>query len=124
MGGDVARRTLDSFESQANLSVLLAAVGTVATLTVVVMILAVFDPQNFWIPMRAGGPRYYAILGASGLAMISGAIGFLLAFNSAGQKRNTRSSLSWMGFFLNSAVITIAACVFVFFWFFKFLLTR
>lgn len=120
----MARGGLDSYESQAQLSVLLAAVGGAATLAVLIMIFQVFRWDDLWIPMLQGSRRYYAILGATGLALIASGIGFLVGFNSAGQKRNTKSSLAWMGFFLNSAVIALAACTFVFFWFFRFIVNR
>jgi hypothetical protein len=103
---------------------MLAAVGGIATLAVLFMIFWVFSWESLWIPLLAGSRRYYAILGGTGLALIASGIGFLVGFNSAGQRRNTKSSLAWMGFFLNSAVIALAACTFVFFWFFKFVVNR
>jgi hypothetical protein len=62
------------------------------------------------------GKRFIAIVIATGVAMLSGAIGAAVGFNSAGHARNKLSARSWLGFFACMAVLTLAICLFVFFW--------
>ena len=40
-------------------------------------------------------------------SMVLAAIGFLLGWNSAGQRRNDRPTHSWIGFFLGGIVLTL-----------------
>ena len=53
--------------------------------------------------------------GALFVSLAASVVGFCVGFNSAGQRRNKKSRLSWTGFFLNAALIAIAFMVAVFF---------
>jgi hypothetical protein len=106
---------LKTYENQAKLSVWLAGVGGLAALGVLWMIL-----RN----LKAGevsfgaGTLFQPVLGAGlfvGLAAAT--VGFFVALNSAGQRRNTKSALSWRGFFLNALVIALLLSAGVFFYF-------
>ena len=53
--------------------------------------------------------------GATAVTGMLSVIGFGLGINSAGQRRNDRQRLSWMGFFISSAVLVLTLGVFAFF---------
>lgn len=113
--------TKNTYEAQSKLGVALAGVSGLCALAAAAMVVQAFDWTEFETVMRQNGTRFFAILGAVVLAMLAGAVGFLVSFNSAGQKRNSLSRLAWTGFFANAAVITLTMWVFVFFWFTKYL---
>ena len=48
-----------------------------------------------------------AFAGCVLLSMIPGTLGFLLGWNSAGQRRNDKPGRSWIGFFLGGGVLTL-----------------
>jgi prepilin signal peptidase PulO-like enzyme (type II secretory pathway) len=108
---------LKTYEGQAKVSVLLAVLGGLALVGVLALICRNFDlatwfttynPNGFWLP----------ILGVGLLAALAAStIGFFVGLHSAGQRRNTRSALAWLGFFVNALIITAAlssAALFVF----------
>jgi uncharacterized membrane protein len=108
---------LNTYENQAKLSVLLGIVGFAALLSVIVMMRKNFDSATFyttynteslWLPLFGGG-----LLVGLGVATV----GFFIGLNSAGQRRNTQSSLAWKGFFLNAIVITCLLTAAIFFFF-------
>lgn len=104
------------YESQATWSISLAAVAALAVLGVAVLVLQRFDLEDFSVVMRAGGARFYAILGGIFLAGAASFVGSLLGFSSAGHKRNKKSGMSWAGFFLNAVLVAVTLCLFAFFW--------
>lgn len=106
---------LKTFEAQSRLSVLLAIVATLLTVAAAVLIATRFDPESFAVVIRARGARFFAIVGATAVAILLGLTGFFVGLNSAGQKRNKDSRLAWIGFFGNAAILTLALCLFVFF---------
>ncbi len=105
---------LRKFETQARLSVVLGVVSILAGLAGGAAVAEGFDWQAFWLTYNPRGMRILAIGGALVLALTASAVGFGVGFNSAGQKRNTQSRLSWVGFFLNAAAIALALIVSVF----------
>lgn len=111
---------IKTYEDQARLSVILAAVGGFCTLAAVGFILRNFDASSLWTRYNPKSLFLPALLGAIGAALLAGAAGFYIAYRSAGQRRNKNPKLSWTGFFLNAVVITLALCVFVFFFFTRF----
>lgn len=105
---------LRKYETQARLSLALGALSIVSALAGAAAALTGFDWEAFWLTYNPRGLRILAIGGALLLALGASAVGFGIAFNSAGQKRNTQSRLSWIGFFLNAAAIALALMVGVF----------
>jgi len=53
------------------------------------------------------GPFLPIFLACAMLAMLSAALGFVLGWNSAGQRRNDRPGQSWTGFFLGGIIVTL-----------------
>jgi hypothetical protein len=105
----------NTYEQQAKLSVILAVAGAFLLVLVAAAILSAVDWENRWIPYSGRGKRVLAIVVGLGLSMAASGVGFLVGINSAGQRLNARSRLSWTGFFLNAAVIALGLCCAVFF---------
>ncbi len=49
----------------------------------------------------------FALVGCTFLSAAMAALGCLLGFNSAGQRRNDKPARSWFGFFLGGGVLTL-----------------
>ena len=113
------RKKTNPHETQAKLSLLLAAVGGLSALALAVFVFWNFDWESFAAVYLVGHWRYYAILGATFVAGTAGAIGFFVALNSAGQNRNKLSKVAWVTFFVHSAIILVTLCLFIVFWFAK-----
>lgn len=47
------------------------------------------------------------LLGCLAASILLGGLGFVLGFNSAGQRRNERSTQSWIAFFLGASICTM-----------------
>jgi hypothetical protein len=98
-------------------SLLLAIIGGLSTLALIGFVFRNFDWASFAAIYVDGHWRYYAILIATFVAGATGAIGWFVALNSAGQKRNNLSKLAWTTFMVHSAIILLTLCVFIIFWF-------
>ncbi|MBI5864439.1 MAG: hypothetical protein HZB38_08025 [Planctomycetes bacterium] len=114
----------NSYEKQAVLSVAAASIGILAVLGALTLILRSFKWTEFTVTMGAQGKAYPLTLGCILLACLAGGIGALAGFVSAGQRRNSKSGVSWMGFFLSAGVIALALSTFLFFWFSKEIVQR
>ncbi len=106
----------NKYEKQARFSIILAVIGGLAAIAATVFVLQRFDPA-LGTKFDPDSWRQFAILSAVFCALAAGAVGFFIAFDSAGQRRNKLSRLSWTGFFLNAGVITLALAVGVFFYY-------
>jgi uncharacterized membrane protein len=116
----VARRAeTNPYEMQAKLSLILAAIGGVCALALAVCVFYHFNLEEFTAYYKTGTLRFMVILGSTALGIVASAIGFFVALNSAGRKRNRLSSLAWTAFFVNAVAGTVTVCVFVIFWFAK-----
>jgi hypothetical protein len=109
---------LRRFEVQAKLSVGASIVGLVMCLLMIPMVFRYLQP-GLMIYYNPESYRMLMILVMGGLAGVFGCVGFGLGFNSAAQRRNERSSLSWLGFFLGAAAMCIAILLLAIFWFWK-----
>lgn len=109
----MAKFSLRRYEDQALASIAasLASVVTFAGLLfLVIRRLSIQEMAVFY-----GSPTRMAILLATAVTAMLAVIGFGLGINSVGQRRNERQSLSWMGFFVGSAVLVLTIGVFAFF---------
>lgn len=105
---------LKTYEGQAKASVILAVISLLCSITAAVGILQRFSFEQFEIILKS--KRFAMIMAVIGVAVIAGAIGFFMGLSGAGEKRNKASQLSWMGFFLNAGVITLALSLLAFFY--------
>jgi hypothetical protein len=96
-----------TYELQAKLSVGLAIVGGLSALFAGFCILSRLDLQTFLFTYDPQGKRFLAVMAGLAMGMLTGGIGFLVGFNSAGQRLNKQNRLSWTGFFLSAAVIAL-----------------
>ncbi|TWT44802.1 hypothetical protein RAS1_12200 [Phycisphaerae bacterium RAS1] len=111
---------LKSYEGQARASVGLAIAGALFAVCGAYFIVSAFDRDLFAVVYDPKSKRLPAIGGCLLLSLAAGAAGFFLGLNGAGQKRNKQPQLSWTGFFLNAAVLTLALSAGVFFYFTKY----
>ncbi len=107
------------FEKQARFSVILGAIGAVGTLAGAFFMLQAFDARNMQIVYDPATMRMPSIGGGLAVGLIGGGAAFLLGLQSAGQKTNRRNQLSWTGFFLGAAVVTLALSCAVMFYFWR-----
>ncbi len=105
---------LSSYEGQAKLSVIFGLVAGVAALALVFFVMQRFNFESMRVEYGAGSSRKFLIVGAAFISLAVAFMGAMAGYNSAGQRRNSTPKLSWMGFFLNSAVLLVALCMFVF----------
>lgn len=115
----MAKSTLSSYENQARLSVGLAVLAALATVGLVVITGRNYEREIGQIVYGEGSKFMLIWLPAFLVAFLAGVMGLALGFMGAGQKRNTNSKLSWTGFFLNAAILTMALSVGVIFFLLK-----
>ncbi len=113
------KKKTNPHELQAKWSLLLAIIGGLSCLLLTVGVFWRFDFGEFAAFYREGSPRFFVIIATTLLSLLASGIGFFVALNSAGQKRNTLSGLAWKTFFVHAIVITVTLCVFVIFFFAK-----
>jgi hypothetical protein len=111
------RAKLSSYEGQALLSLALAGVGALCVIAAAVFIFGAFHTDSFLTIYKQGSSRFFGIVLSLAIAGFSGALGFILGLNSAGQRRNTASTRSWQGFFANALVVTLSISLLIFFYF-------
>ena len=108
---------LKTYEAQSKLSFWLAVLGGLAALGVLTLMYRNFDRAAFYVTYNPHA-SWLMVFGAGlFVALASSTVGFFVALNSAGQRRNTRSALAWQAFFLNALIITITLCAAFFFLF-------
>ncbi len=108
---------LNTYEGQAWVSVILAAIGGLAVAAAIYLLYRNFDAESFFVNYGQKS-RFLPVLGGVLLVgLAAGTAGFFVALNSAGRRRNKNSKLSWQGFFLNALVLTVMLSVGVFFFF-------
>ena len=113
------KKSANPHEMQTKLSALLASVGVLSAIVLVTGVFWRFDFREFAALYTQSSLRYIGILAATGLGVATGTIGFALAWNAAGEKRNPLSGLAWQMFFVNALVVMVTLCAFVIFWFAK-----
>ena len=103
---------LRRYDVQARVSVGLSAVSVVF---VIAAIAAVFAPSGGggydWstntIVYRSGSLRWVALMGSAAVAVALSLTGLSFGANSAGQRRNDKQKLSWIGFFVGAAMLLL-----------------
>ena len=91
---------------QAAYSLVLAAVSVVPFLVAAALVARNYDPVLGRIVYGSLGQFVPVFLGCVLLSLAPGAVGFVLGWSSALQRRNERLSWSWAGFFLGGTILT------------------
>ncbi len=101
--GDLRR-----FEVQAQYAMVLSILATAPLVMAALMIARNYNHDLGQIVYGEGGSFLKMFLACVGTSGMVGAIGFVLGWCSAGQRRNDRPKQSWVGFFVGGFVVTIA----------------
>ena len=109
----MAKFSLRRYDTQARVGVIISLLS-IAPLMGLVALIGWKMEMSEWVLYY--GPRfslafYPTTLAALGLSTIG--LGF--GFNSAGQRRNDKQKLSWIGFFVGVAVLCLTLILFVLF---------
>ncbi len=112
----MAKFSLRRYEDQAKASLVFGIVGCLSLLAQILLVFRHVD-TNTWSVMYGNMNRKYLILLATAVSLFLGAIALGLGFNSAGQRRNEKTKLSWLGFFLGAGAVCLAIIVACFFQF-------
>lgn len=104
--------SLRRFDTQARASVVLSLVSLLPLLAMVGFILT-SNLDREQLLFYYGARRKIAILGSALMALLLAAGGFGFGLNSAGQRRNDKPQLSWIGFFTGALVLSLT-CVLIF----------
>ena len=99
--------SLRKFEVQARYAAVLALASLVPCMAALYLAWRNFDLMLGRIKYGGGGRFVMGFAGCVILSLAPSALALILGLNSAGQKRNERSSRSWMGFFVGGGVLTI-----------------
>ena len=102
----MAKFSLRRYDTQARVSVIVSLASVVSLIAMVVMLI-----RNFvWseLVIFYGNPVYKMIVyGAAFATLVMSAFGFGFGFNSAGQRRNDKPRLSWIGFFIGAVAMCL-----------------
>jgi len=114
----VATGSFRRYDVQAKWSVILSTASVVVLLVVVVILGRNYQPGIRRILF--GNPVYQMmVMGGSAMTMLLSGLGLILGLSSAGQRRNERQKQSWAGFFLGTAVLSLAIIFLAAFWLLK-----
>lgn len=106
----MARFTLRKVENQAQVSILASLLSVLPWAAMTFFILKNMWPNKEWV-FYYGSKGKAGILICSALALLLSTIGFGLGLNSAGQRRNEKQQLSWIGFFIGGMILTLTIVV-------------
>lgn len=99
--------SLRRFDVQANYACILSLASVVPCLGAAFFALRNYRHELGQIVFGTKGYFVPVFLGCLLLSIIPGTIGFVLGWNSAGQRRNDKPKLSWIGFFVGGGVLTV-----------------
>jgi len=105
----MAKFSLRRYDTQALVSVILALISVVCLIG---LALCVFRNMNWSEFVIYHGPRRKPIVMVAGaITMLLSVCGFGLGYNSAGQRRNDKQQLSWLGFFVSALVMCLTLII-------------
>lgn len=112
----LASGSLRRYDVQAKYARNLSLVSIIPALAAVGLIVRNYDSTIPGIVYSSDRPFTLILLFCLGSAGLLGAISVVLGLSSAGQRRNDKSSQSWIGFFVGSAVVSLCIVMFFAFW--------
>jgi len=107
---------LKRFDVQANVAATLSLLSVVPFLGAVALAIRNFDGHLVQITYGSGSRFVPMLIAGILLSMAPGFVGFVLGWNSAGQRRNDKSKRSWIGFFVGGLVLTLDLILLIAFW--------
>ena len=115
----MASKSLRRYDVQAKVSLIVSILAVIGCVGLVMLLLRNYD-SGLGAIVYGGGSLYAPIIlvGTAGTMLLS-AIGLVLGFNSAGQRRNETQGRSWAGFFLGTAGLAGAIVCLAMFWFLR-----
>jgi len=108
--------TLRRFDVQANLAALLALLSLAPFAVAAFLAVSRYNSELGQIVYGSKGKFLPVFAGSVLLSMFPSAVGFLLGWNSAGQRRNEKPTRSWIGFFLGGLILTFNVILLIAFW--------
>jgi len=103
----LALENLRRYDVQAKYAFALAMVSIVPSVAALWMGWRRFDADLGRIIYGSQGRFVLAFVGCVLLSMAPAALGFIMGWSSAGQRRNEQSSRSWIAFFVGGSVLTL-----------------
>ncbi len=100
-------RNLRRYDVQAKYAFALAMVSIVPSIAALWMGWRRFDADLGRIIYGSQGRFMLAFVGCVALSMAPAALGFVMGWSSAGQRRNDQSRRSWIAFFVGGGVLTL-----------------
>lgn len=111
----MAGSSLRRFDVQAKWSLAFSLVSVLTCLGLLWLLQRNWTPETHLITFR--NPLFKVVyVGCSGVTVVLAVFGMALGFNSAGQRRNEKQRLSWIGFFVGTGVLAMALIFFVAFY--------
>lgn len=105
---DVARGTLRRYDVQARYALILAMASFVPFVGAAGLIRRNFNGNLQRIVYATGSGWLPVFMACLTLSIAISGVGFVLGWNSAGQRRNERAAWSWAGFFFGGTVLTLS----------------
>lgn len=103
----MALGSLRRFEVQARVSVVLAVISVFPLVIAAALVYRNYHSELGQIVYGAEGRFVPLFLGMVLCSLIPAFLGFVLGWNSAGQRRNDKPMRSWVGFFVGGGVVTL-----------------
>lgn len=109
----MARGSLRRYDVQARYAIILALVSIVPLVASAGLAIRNYSSDIRNIVYMGGSKWLPVFLGFLSLAMLFSFLGFVLGWNSAGQRRNEKSSWSWVAFFVGGGVLMLSFVVLI-----------
>ena len=108
------------YDVQAGYSVVLSIASAIGLVGALYLSWTRYDGVLGQIVYGSQGRFVPAFLGCILISLLPGVVAFFLGWNSAGQRRNDKSTHSWVGFFQGGAVVTFDLVLLIAFYMLRF----
>lgn len=108
------------YEVQAAYSVVLSIASAIGFIGALYLAWSRYDDIRGQIVYGSQGRFVPAFFGCILISLLPAVVAFVLGWNSAGQRRNDKSTRSWIGFFLGGAVATFDLVLLIAFYMLRF----
>ncbi len=109
----MAKFSLSRPDAQARFSAILSLISCVCLAGLALLVFRHVDSKE-WV-ITYGRTRGQLVMAAAGITILLAVIAFGMGWSSAGQRRNDKPALSWLGFFVSAGVICLAVVIFFLF---------